>query len=190
MQKRNNLKNHLKKGNIYRRAELQKWSTAIDRHLAELTGEGTLRKVGPGLYHFPKKNAFGAESPKDEQLIGKFLDDDNFLITSYNHFNALGLGTTQLYNSQIVYNHLRTGDIKLGGKTFSFCKKSAFPKKQSKEFLMVELLNNLEQLAEYQPRILEKALKKAKGLDQPVLQQHLEKYGNTKTRKILQQITK
>ena len=59
-------------------------------------------------------------------LIKKFLDNTNFLITSFNYFNALGLGTTQLYNKQIVYNHLRSGDIKLGNKLFTFKKKVCF----------------------------------------------------------------
>lgn len=185
MAKLEELKRHLKKGSIYKRDELQKWSTSIDRHLSELTGEGTLKKVGPGLYHFPKKNAFGFEPPTDELLIRKFLDDSSFLITSFNSFNALGLGTTQLYNKQIVYNHLRSGDIRLGSKLFTFRKRSSFPDKPTKEFLVVDLINNLDSLAEDQPRVLEKALKKAKSLDQPSLEFAVGKYGTPKTRRLL-----
>jgi hypothetical protein len=185
MSKLDDLKSHLRKGNIYKREELQKWSSSIDRHLSDLTNEGMLKKVGPGLYHFPKKNAFGFEPPSDQLLIKKFLDNDNFLITSFNSFNALGLGTTQLYNKQIVYNHLRSGDIKLGNKLFSFRKKSAFPQKPTKEFLVVDLINNLDALAEDQPKILEKTLKKAMSLDQSSLEYAIEKYGTPKTRKLL-----
>lgn len=185
MSKLDDLKSHLKKGNIYKREELQKWSSSVDRHLSELIDEGILKKVGPGLYHFPKKNAFGFEPPADQLLIKKFLDNDNFLITSFNSFNALGLGTTQLYNRQIVYNHLRSGDIKLGNKLFSFRKKSAFPQKPTKEFLVVDLINNLDALAEDQPKILEKTLKKATELDQSSLAYAVEKYATPKTRKLL-----
>lgn len=185
MPKLEELKSHLKKGGIYKRDELQKWSKSIDRHLSELTGEGTLKRVGPGLYHFPKKNAFGFEPPADDMLIKKFLDNTNFLITSFNYFNALGLGTTQLYNKQIVYNHLRSGDIKLGNKLFTFKKKSAFPTKPTKEFLVIDLINNLDSLAEDQPKVLEKALKTARSLDQQSLGYAAEKYGNPKTRKLL-----
>lgn len=185
MAKSEELKRHLKKGKIYKRDELQKWSKSIDRHLAELTVEGILKKVGPGLYHFPRKNAFGFEPPADEQLIKKFLDDTTFLITSFNYFNALGLGTTQLYNRQIVYNHLRSGDIRLGNKWFTFKKKSAFPTKSSKEFLVVDLINNLDLLAEDQPKVLERALKTAMSLDQQSLGNAVEKYGSPKTRKLL-----
>jgi hypothetical protein len=185
MSKLDDLKSHLRKGNIYKREELKKWSNSIDRHLSELTNEGMLKKVGPGLYHFPKKNAFGFEPPADQLLIKKFLDNDSFLITSFNSFNALGLGTTQLYNMQIVYNHLRSGDIKLGNKLFSFRKKSAFPQKPTKEFLVVDLINNLDTLAEDQPRILEMTLKKAISLDQSSLEYAIEKYGTPRTRKLL-----
>lgn len=185
MPKLEELKRHLKKGVIYKRDELQKWSKSIDRHLSELTSEGTLKRVGPGLYHFPKKNAFGFEPPADDMLIKKFLDNTNFLITSFNYFNALGLGTTQLYNKQIVYNYLRSGDIKLGNKLFTFKKKSSFPTKPTKEFLVIDLINNLESLAEDQPKVLEKALETARSLDQQSLRDAAEKYGNPKTRKLL-----
>jgi len=185
MSKLDDLKSHLRKGNIYKRDELQKWSNSIDRHLSELTGNGILKKVGPGLYHFPKKNAFGFEPPADSSLIKKFLDNDNFLITSFNSFNGLGVGTTQLYNQQIVYNHLRSGDIKLGSKLFTFKKKSAFPKKTNEEFLLVDLINNLDYLAEDQPRILDKVLKKAMKLNKHSLDHAIEKYGTPRTRKLL-----
>ncbi len=179
------LKSRLKKGAIYKREELQKWSTSIDRHLSELTSEGTLKKVGPGLYHFPKKNAFGFEPPTDERLIKKFLGNSSFLITSFNLFNGLGIGTTQLYNTKIVYNHLRSGDIELGNKLFRFRKKSSFPPKPTEEFLIVDLINNLESLAEDQPKVLEKALRKARTLDQPSLEDAARKYGAPKTRELL-----
>lgn len=185
MPKFEELKSHLKKGYIYKRDELQKWSKSIDRHLSELTSEGTLKKVGPGLYHFPKKNAFGFEPPADQMLIEKFLGNNNFLITSFNFFNALEFGTTQLYNKQIVYNHLRSGDIKLGNKLFAFRKRSAFPPKPTKEFLVVDLLNNLDSLAEDQSKVLETTLKKAMSLDQQSLGFAVEKYGTPKTRKLL-----
>ena len=187
MPKSDELKSHLRKGSIYKREELQKWSKAIDRHLGELTGEGILKKVGPGLYHFPKKNAFGLEPPLDQALISKFLDNDHFLITSFNAFNALGVGTSQLYNQQIVYNHLRSGDIRLGNKLFTFKKKSAFPKQPTQEFLIVDLINNLDLLAEDQPKILEKVLKKARSLDRTSLGYAIEKYGTPRTRKLLAQ---
>ena len=41
---------------------------------------------------------------RHDKLITSFLKDDDYLAISPNDYNALGLGTTKLYNYQIVYN--------------------------------------------------------------------------------------
>jgi hypothetical protein len=179
------LKSHLKKGRLYKRAELERWSKSVDRHLAELVSAGDLTKVGPGLYHSPKKNAFGDEPPTDQSLVEKFLDKKDFLIFSYNLYNRLELGTTQLYNSNIVYNHDRSDDVILGNKKFLFRKRTSFPKKLTIEFLLVDLVNNLNELAEDQPNLLENIQLKAKGLNKESLEQNAYKYGSARTRKLL-----
>lgn len=185
MSKLNELKAHLKKGTLYRRAELERWSKSVDRHIAELVSANILKKVGPGLYYYPKTNAFGIEPPTDHLLVKKFLDDTSFLITSFNSYNAMGLGTTQLYNKQTVYNHLRSGNIRLGNKLFQFRKKAAFPEKPTAEFLAVDLVNNIDSLAEDQSVILEKVIKKVRTFDKGLMQTALEKYATPKTRRIL-----
>lgn len=185
MTKLQELKSHLKRGKLYRRAELEKLSKSVDRHLSELVSEGDLTKVGPGLYYSPKKNAFGIEPPTDQSLVEKYLDKKDFLITSYNLYNRLGLGTTQLYNSNIVYNHHRSDEVILGNKKFLFRKKTSFPKKLTAEYLLVDLVNNLDQLAEDLPHLLEKIQLKVKHLDKKALEQNADKYGSAKTRKIL-----
>jgi hypothetical protein len=76
------------------------------------------------------------------------MNDSDFLMVNPNLYNTLGLGLTQLYNTTWVYNHKRKGEFKLNGKTFEFKIKSSFPKQLSKEFLLVDLLNNLDKLAE------------------------------------------
>jgi hypothetical protein len=50
---------------------------------------------------------------------------------------------------------------------------------------VIDLINNLDSLAEDQPKVLEKALKTARSLDQQSLGYAVEKYGNPKTRKLL-----
>lgn len=57
-----------------------------------------------------------------------FLKDDRFLLTSPNAYNALGLGTTQLYNRRVVYNHKRHGKFVRGGRTYDFRVKPHFPR--------------------------------------------------------------
>ena len=179
------LKKHLKRGTIYRRSDLEQWSKSIDRELATLLKEGTLQKVATGIYYFPKKNAFGNEPPEEGKLIKQFLKSDNFLITSYNRFNGLGLGTTQLYNQKIVYNHSRSGEFKLGNHKFIFKKKNQFPDQPTKEFIFIDLLNNLKGLAEDQPRILKKVYEKITDMNTTEFKEALRQYGTPRTRKLL-----
>ena len=110
----NEVKKHLRPGRVYRRVELAHWSNAVDRHLRQLQEDGTLTKLSGGLYYRPKKTAFGEAPAEDAKLVKTFLKDDRFLLTSPNAFNALGVGTTQLYNETVVYNHKRHGRFKLG----------------------------------------------------------------------------
>ncbi len=114
------LKRQLKPGKVYRREDLTRYSNAVDRHLAQLVNEGVLEKVAQGLYYFPKQSVFGAVPPEDDVLVRSFLKDDRFLLTSPNSYNALRLGTTQLYNKRVVYNHKRHGEVDLDGRTFFF----------------------------------------------------------------------
>jgi hypothetical protein len=180
------LKKHLKRGKVYRRADLSMWSTSVDRHLDELVKEGTLQKLSQGLYYFPNLSVFGETPPEEEVLVRSFLKDNRFLVTSLNAYNALGVGTTQLYNQKIVYNHKRHGDFNLGGKTFSFRVKPHFPNKVTQEFLLVDLLNNIDQLAEDSKEVVSKVQSKAKTMDTKKLKKTLQEYGSVKTKKILE----
>lgn len=185
MSKAETLKKHLKRGTIYRRSDLEQWSKSVDREIAELLKEGTLQKVATGIYHYPKKNAFGKEPPEEEKLIEKFLKSDKFLVTSYNQFNGLGLGTTQLYNQKIVYNHSRSGEYKLGNRMFIFKKKNSFPEHPTKEFIFIDLVNNLNDLAEDQPKVLEKVYEKVTDMNTSDFKEALRQYGTPRTRKLL-----
>ncbi len=50
MTKLQELKKHLRPGQVYRREDLARWSNAVDRHLKQLVKEGTLTKLAGGLY--------------------------------------------------------------------------------------------------------------------------------------------
>lgn len=186
MNKLQELIKHLKRGKVYRRADLSMWSTSVDRHLDELVKEGTLQKLSQGLYYFPNLSVFGETPPEEEVLVRSFLKDNRFLVTSLNAYNALGVGTTQLYNQKIVYNHKRHGDFNLGGKTFSFRVKPHFPNKVTQEFLLVDLLNNIDQLAEDSKEVVSKVQSKAKTMDTKKLKKTLQEYGSMKSKKILE----
>jgi hypothetical protein len=178
------LKKNLKQGEVYRRADLQLWSTAVDRHLQELIKEGVLEKLSGGLYYVPTQSAFGKAPADENELIRAFLKDDRFVITSPNDYNMLGLGTTQLYNMRKVYNYKRHGEFKLGNRTFQFVRKQFVPEKISKEFLLVDMVNNFKNLAEYQPALMENVLKKSKEMNSNKLRELVHKFGTVGTKKI------
>jgi DNA-directed RNA polymerase subunit H (RpoH/RPB5) len=100
----------------------------------------------------------------------------------------LGVGTTQLYNKKIVYNHKRHGKFILGNREFEFQLKHHFPKKVSEEFLLVDLANNLDNLAEDRSEILRKLLVKASQLPQRKLKRAVAEYGNIKTKKLFKSV--
>lgn len=178
-------KQHLKQGKIYRREELGQWSNAVDRHAAELVNDGTLQKVSPGIYYYPKKSVFGNVPPEEKALVRAFLKDGQFLITSSNAYNSLGVGTTQLYNDTTVYNHKRHGKFKLGNRTFNFHMKHYFPDTLTKEFLLVDLVNNLDQLAEDPQEILKNVAVKVASMHRKKLAHAIDAFASIKAKKIL-----
>lgn len=179
------LKANLKPGEVYRRADLEQWSKSVDRHIHALVKSDVLQKLSQGLYYCQKKTVFGQTPPDEEILVHQFLKDDRFLVMSPNLYNTLGVGTTQLYNKRVVYNHKRHGEFMLGKRTFSFCIKPHFPKKVTKEFLLVDLVNNLENLAEDKEQVLEKVYSKRQFFDVKKLERATKNYGSVRTRKLL-----
>jgi hypothetical protein len=177
------LAGELQAGRVYRREDLARLSNAVDRHLQELVSTGMLKKLAPGLYYAPKQSSFGPLPPTDEQVVRGFLRDKDFLVFSPSSYNTVGLGTTQLYNSTLVYNHKRHGVFRLGNRQFNFRVKPRFPKKLTPEFLYVDLMNNLDDLAEDRDAVLSQARTKLLSFDQLRLQVALDSYGNMATRK-------
>ena len=177
------LADELQAGRVYRREELARLSNAVDRHLTQLVSTGTLKKLAQGLYYAPKQSSFGPLPPTDEQVVRGFLRDNEFLVFSPSSYNTVGLGTTQLYNSTLVYNHKRHGVFKLGNRQFHFRVKPRFPKKLTPEFLYVDLLNNLEELAEDRDSVLSQARTKYLSFNQSLLLKTLDNYGSMATRK-------
>jgi hypothetical protein len=177
------LADELQAGRVYRREDLARLSNAVDRHMQELVSNGTLKKLAPGLYYAPKQSYFGPLPPTDEQVVKGFLRDKDFLVFSPSSYNTVGLGTTQLYNSTLVYNHKRHGVFRLGNRQFNFRVKPRFPKKLTPEFLYVDLLNNLGELAEDRDAVLSQARTKLLSFNPSRLQEALDSYGNMATRK-------
>lgn len=179
---------HLRRGEVYRREDLLPYSSSVDRELSALVKDGTLVKISNGLYHYPRVSVFGRLPPDETKLIRKFLRGGEFLMTSPNLYNGLGVGTTQLYNKTVVYNHKRKGRVVLGNREFQFVDKSSFPKKMTLEFLIVDLVNNLDSLAEDTGQVLDKVKGKASTMDKGKLRRSVESYGSPKTRSLMKSI--
>lgn len=182
------VKKHLRAGEVYRRADLMRWSKAVDRHLKQLVGKGILTKLSGGVYYCPKHTAFGNAPATEQKLITAFLKDNRFLLTSPNTYNSLGLGATQLYNETVVYNRKRHGRFELGGRVFDFRVKPYFPKKLTKEFLFVDLVNNLDKLAEDSNLVLVHLKNKVSSLNRNTLMKAVREYGNLQSKKFFSNI--
>jgi hypothetical protein len=190
MTKLDELKKHLHPGHVYRREELAQWSSAVDRHLKQFVNDGTLTKLAPGLYLYPKDTVFGKAPAEDDRLVGTFLKDHRFLLASPNAYNSLGVGTTQLYDKTVVYNHKRHGQFSLGGRVFDFRMKPSFPKALSREFLLVDLVNNLDRLAESKNEVLARVKERAVSYDVPRLRRAARDYGNVRTKRFFTEALK
>lgn len=176
------LKQHLRPGQVLRRADLAKYSSSVDKHLQQLVAEGTLRKVSSGIYYSPTKSRFGVLPPEEEKLVKAFLKDSNFYVASLNAYNALGVGTTQLYNQKLVYNSKRDGLHILDGRRYFFLKNRKFPKKTTKEFLVVDLVNNMKMLAEDSGELKRKLASQVRSMDRESLERAIKAYAGSRTK--------
>lgn len=183
---RDNLYSHMKTGFVYRREDLLSFSSNLDRDLNTLVETSKLKKPATGLYYKPKRSRFGLLPPTDDALVKGFLNKP-FLMFSWNDYNKLGLGLTQLYNKVVVYNHERHEDKKLGNRVFSFKRpNNGFPTKLTKEFLLVDLLNNAKYLTEDVSQLQLKVAKNLEQFDKNQLMKLATKHGKVATRKYLQ----
>jgi hypothetical protein len=188
MLRKDSVKKNLESGRLYRRSDLELLSTSVDRHLAELVKEGTLKKVGPGLYLKPSTSKWGEAPADDKTLVKAFLKDDRFLVLSFNSYNGLGLGTTQLYNHTVVYNHKRHGKFKLGNRVYDFRMKPDFPTQFDRETLLVDMLNNLSELAEDPEKVHEALKRKLSTFNKAKLEDAAKLYGKVRTKKLLREL--
>ena len=69
------VKKHLRRGRVYRREDLAKWSDSVDRHLKTLVAAGDLKKLRYGMYYCPKRLAFGEAPASEHELVRAFLKE-------------------------------------------------------------------------------------------------------------------
>lgn len=182
------LKESMKLGRVYRRQELELYSNSVSRDLEKLVKNNEVVRAGSGLYYRPKQTNFGLAPASDQELVRAFLNDGDFLFVSFNEYNLLGLGLTQLHNEQLVYNRKRYGTFELDGRKFTFRRPRNFPKKLSKEFLFVDLLNNKDELTGNAEELKKLVALKSNDLSSNKLLNAANNYGKVATRKFFRQV--
>ena len=180
------LLSQLSSGTVYSWDDLKCFSKSLGRDVKRLLDEGLLNKVGPGLYLSPQKGRFGDVPATEHQLVNAFLKKDDFLMFSTNQYNLLSLGLTQLKNETFVYNNKRHEMVALSGRDFFFKRpNNGFPKKLTKEFLLVDLMNNLTAVGE-SPSVLKRKVAhnmRCGKYNKELLVQLANQFGKVGTRK-------
>ncbi len=184
------LRRELRPGRVYRRVQLAQFSGSVDRHLKQLVMAGELQKLETGVYYKPKKSMFGDVPPEEDKLLEAFLNSDDFLVMSLNTYNAMGLGTTQLYNERLVYNHKRDGHMTVNGQNYFFIKNRKFPKTMSEEFLLVDLMNNMDLLAENTEKLKDALADKVFSMEMDKVKKAVNAYGKARAAKFFRDLEK
>ncbi|MFT4570737.1 MAG: hypothetical protein ACI8TX_002515 [Hyphomicrobiaceae bacterium] len=172
----------LKPGRVYRTRELGRWSANAPRLAQRLVRDGQLVQLAHGLFAAPRRSRFGAVPPTDEALLRAFLDDEPFVFTGPERWNALGLGTTAVFAMPLVYNTKRSGRFTFGGRQF-LLRRVAFPKTPAPEWFVVDLFENAEQAATAREDLrgaLEASLRAGK-FDRDQLTSMSTRYGSRRT---------
>lgn len=126
-------------GRAYRTADFRRYGKNPARLAQRLVATGTLQQVARGLYVRPLPSKWGPVPTTEHELMRAFLDGSPFVITGPPIWNALGLGSTALFATTLVYNHKRTGEIVLDGRRF-LLRRVAFPRHPTAEYFVVDLL--------------------------------------------------
>lgn len=145
----------LSAGRAYRTRDLAPWGRNPARLAQRLVREGKLREAAHGLYYAPVPSKFGPAPVPDEVLLRAFLDGEPFLISGPPRWNALGLGSTAMFATTLVYNTQRTGEFTLDGRRF-LLRRVYFPTHPWPEWFVVDLLRHHEMAGVALSELLEK----------------------------------
>ena len=99
------------------------------------------------------------------------------------------MGTTQLYNERLVYNFKRDGHFEFNGQKYYFLKGRKFPKRVTAAFLLVDLVNNIELLAEDRDTLKARVAERAHALGLDKVRRTARAYGKAATRKYFERLS-
>jgi hypothetical protein len=179
---------HLQPGRVYRTRELASWGANAPRLAKRLVEEGVLVQLANGLFAAPKRSKFGVVPPSDEELMQGFLHGP-FVFTGPDQWNRLGLGTTAIFATPLVYNTKRSGLFKLGGREF-LLRRVAFPENPCPEWFVVDLFEHAAQAGTSRDELTEalaRALKRG-AFDRERLQTMSQQYGTKATEALIESV--
>ena len=177
----------LRAGRVYRTEDFRSRSSNPPRFAKRLAHEGALRRVARGLYCKPTLSRFGEVPPDDDALLRAFLRHTPFVVTGPERWNALGLGSTAVFPTALVYNRKRSGEFALDGRSFRL-RRVEFPTHPPPEWFVVDLLENADSAGVARADLaatLRRAVL-AGQFDRTRLTQMAEKFGTRRTCKTLQ----
>ena len=97
---------------------------------------------------------------------------------------GLGITPRRSFRSLSSLNHKRHGTFTLGSRSYDFRMKAAFPKTLSLEFLLVDLVNNLDQLGEDAEDVLKRVKARVAATDRARVMRASQAYGSERTKKV------
>jgi hypothetical protein len=176
----------LEPGRVYRPKEFAAQAKNPTVVFERFVAEGRLERLGYGLYHCPRPGKFGPRPPDDATLLSAFLGGREFVLSGPSFWNGLRLGPTGLAATPLVYNAVRSGLLKVGRRTFQF-RRVRFPKKPTREWYAVDLLNHAPQAGAAAADLVEplaKALSES-ALDRGAFFAALDEYGTRTTKNLV-----
>lgn len=178
---------YLDPGRVYRTRDLAVWTANPPRLAKRLVSDGALVPLAHGLFACPKRSRFGIVPPTDDELIRVFLDGAPFVFTGPDRWNALGLGSTALFATPLIYNTKRSGTFELGGRKFVL-RRVAFPETPPVEWFVIDLLEHANQAATSRADVaaaLARALSR-NAFDRHQLREMAYRYGTRTTQALVE----
>jgi hypothetical protein len=175
-------------GRVYRTREFVKWTANPTRLAKRLVASGVLQPLAQGLFLHPRMSRFGAVPPSDDEVMRAFLEDAPFQFTGPDQWNALGLGTTAVFPTRLVYNTKRSGEFDLGGRKF-LLRRVAFPKHPHPEWFVIDLLEHHEMAGVSLDTVKEALVRalEARRFDADELRAAARGYGSRSTQSLVEE---
>ena len=173
-------------GRVYRTADLKRWGKNPTRTAERLVSSGKLRRLRHGLYYHPQPSKWGIVPPSRDEVLRAVLSDTPFVVTGSGVWNALGLGSTAVFATPLVYNGKLSGEATIDVFRFAF-RRVRFPAAVNTEWCVVDLIQNRDMAGLDAPTLrqtLGAALMEGR-FDAARLQQMAVEYGTRETQAIV-----